>query len=472
MQSLLKDIDTLGIVYDNVTFTSDYFPQLLNMAEKLIHEGKAYVDDTPVAEMRTERTVGIEPRCRSNTKERNLELWSEMINGSEHGKKCCLRGKLDFDNANKCLRDPVYYRCDDTIHHRVGSKYKVYPTYDFASPFVDPLEGVTHALRSDEYRDREAQYHWIQQDMGVRKVEIFEFSKLNMVYTVLSKSKLSVFVQNGTVDGWDDPRLPTLQGMLRRGLKIEALTQFILEQGASTNQNLMEWDKLWSINKRIIDPICPRHTAVIEDGHVMVTLTNGPETPFVRNIPRHKKFGGAGEKCTTYTKNILIDYSDAEIISVGEEVTLMDWGNAIVKEIERDEAGKVVRMVGVLHLEGSVKTTKMKLTWLPESDDLVKLKLVEFDYLITKKKLGTKKEKQKKKEEGGQDKEEFLKAVNPITKKETLALGDSNLRNLKHGEIIQLERKGYVRCDVPFVSRSKPMVLFAIPDGRQRSVSS
>ena len=106
----------------------------------------------------------------------------------------------------------------------------MYPTYDFASPFVDALEGVTHALRSDEYRDRDAQYHWIQEDMGVGRVEIFEFSKLNMVYTALSKSKLSVFVQNGTVDGWDDPRMPTLQGMLRRGLKIEALTQFILEQ--------------------------------------------------------------------------------------------------------------------------------------------------------------------------------------------------------------------------------------------------
>lgn len=144
------------------------------------------------------------------------------------GKKCCLRGKLDFGNANKCLRDPVYYRCDDTYHHRVGFKYKVYPTYDFASPFVDALEGVTHALRSDEYRDSDAQYHWIPEDTGVTRVELFEFSKLNMVYTVLSKSKLSVFVQNGTVDGWDDPRLPTLQDMLRRGLKIKALHQFIL----------------------------------------------------------------------------------------------------------------------------------------------------------------------------------------------------------------------------------------------------
>lgn len=149
----------------------------------------------------------------------------------------------------------------------------------------------------------------------------------------------------------------------------------------------MEWDKLWTINKKIIDPVCPRHTAVIEEHRVLLSLTNGPEEPFVRIIPRHKKFEGAGEKATTFTKRIWIDHDDAKCISVDEEITLMDWGNAIVKEIEKDEDGNVVRMAGVLHLEGSVKTTKLKLTWLPETNELVNLLLVEFDYLITKKKV-------------------------------------------------------------------------------------
>ncbi|KAA8545332.1 hypothetical protein F0562_020116 [Nyssa sinensis] len=434
VENLLKDIETLGIKYSKVTYTSDYFPELMEMAEKLIREGKAYVDDTPRDQMQKERMDGIESKCRNNSPEENMKLWKEMIAGSERGLLCCLRGKLDMQDPNKSLRDPVYYRCNPVPHHRIGSRYKIYPTYDFACPFVDALESITHALRSSEYHDRNAQYHRIQEDMGVRQVQIYEFSRLNMVYTLLSKRKLLWFVQNGKVDGWDDPRFPTVQGIVRRGLKIEALIQFILEQGASKNLNLMEWDKLWTINKKIIDPVCPRHTAVIEERRVLLTLTDGPEKPFVRIIPRHKKYEGAGDKATTYTKRIWIDHADAECVSVDEEITLMDWGNAIIKEIKKDEDGNVTQLTGVLHLEGSVKTTKLKLTWLPETSELVNLTLVEFDYLITKKKL----------EEG----EDFLDVLNPCTRKDIAALGDSNMRNLQHGEVLQLERKGYFICDV------------------------
>ncbi|KAK7278079.1 hypothetical protein RJT34_23103 [Clitoria ternatea] len=455
VENLVKDIDTLGIKYKKITYTSDYFPELMEMAEKLICEGKAYVDDTPREQMQKERMEGIESKCRNNSVEENLKLWKEMIAGSERGLQCCVRGKLDMQDPNKSLRDPVYYRCNPIPHHRIGSKYKVYPTYDFACPYVDAIEGITHALRSSEYHDRNAQYYRIQEDQGVRKVLIYEFSRLNMVYTLLSKRKLLWFVQNGKVDGWDDPRFPTVQGIVRRGLKIEALIQFIVEQGASKNLNLMEWDKLWTINKKIIDPVCPRHTAVIAERRVLLTLTDGPEKPFVRVIPRHKKHEAAGDKATTYSNRIWIDYADAETISAGEEVTLMDWGNAIVKEVEKDQDGNITRLSGVLHLEGSVKTTKLKLTWLADIDELVSLTLVEFDYLITKKKL----------EEG----EDFIDVLNPCTKKETVAYGDSNMRNLQHGEVLQLERKGYFRCDVPFVRPSKPIVLFAIPDGRQQT---
>ncbi|XP_062171686.1 glutamate--tRNA ligase, cytoplasmic-like [Alnus glutinosa] len=456
VENLLKDIETLGIKYNAVTYTSDYFPQLMEMAENLICQGKAYVDDTPREQMQKERMDGIESRCRNNSVEENIKLWKEMIAGSERGLQCCLRGKLDMKDPNKSLRDPVYYRSNPVPHHRIGSKYKIYPTYDFACPFVDAIEGITHALRSSEYHDRNAQYHRIQEDLGVRKVHLYEFSRLNMVYTLLSKRKLLWFVENGKVDGWDDARFPTVQGIIRRGLKVEALVQFILEQGASKNLNLMEWDKLWTINKKIIDPVCPRHTAVIEERRVLLTLTNGPEEPFTRIVPRHKKYEGAGEKCTTFTKRIWIEHADAESISVDEEITLMDWGNAIVKKIEKGQDGIITQLTGVLHLEGSVKTTKLKLTWLPETSELVNLTLVEFDYLITKKKL----------EEG----EDFVDVVNPCTKRETAALGDSNLRNLKRGEILQLERKGYFRCDASYVRPSKPIVLFAIPDGRGRSV--
>ncbi|XP_042385722.1 glutamate--tRNA ligase, cytoplasmic-like [Zingiber officinale] len=454
VDNVLKDIDTLGVTYEKVTYTSDYFDDLMKMAEKLILEGKAYVDDTPREQMQKERMDGIDSRCRNNTVEENMAMWKEMITGSVRGLQCCVRGKLDMQDPNKSLRDPVYYRCNLDSHHRIGPKYKVYPTYDFACPFVDSVEGITHALRASEYHDRNAQYHRILADMALRDVQIYEFSRLNMVYTLLSKRKLLWFVQNGKVDGWDDPRFPTVQGIVRRGLKIEALVQFILQQGASKNLNLMEWDKLWTINKKIIDPVCPRHTAVIEEKSVILILENGPEKPFVRIIPRHKKYEPAGQKATTYTKRIWLDHVDASSITEGEEVTLMDWGNAVVKEIKKED-GNITQLVGVLHPEGSVKTTKLKLTWLPETEELVHLSLLEFDYLIKKKKL----------EEG----EDFLDNLNPCTRRETLAIGDANMRNLKRGEIIQLERKGYYKCDVPFLRPSKRVVLFAIPDGRQQA---
>jgi glutamyl-tRNA synthetase len=230
VENLLKDIETLGIKYNAVTYTSDYFPQLMEMAENLICQGKAYVDDTPREQMQKERMDGTESRCRNNSVEENIKLWKEMIAGSERGLQCCLRGKLDMQDPNKSLRDPVYYRSNPVAHHRIGSKYKIYPTYDFACPFVDAIEGITHALRSSEYHDRNAQYYRIQEDLGVRKVHIYEFSRLNMVYTLLSKRKLLWFVENGKVDGWDDARFPTVQGIIRRGLKVEALIQFILEQ--------------------------------------------------------------------------------------------------------------------------------------------------------------------------------------------------------------------------------------------------
>eukprot|EP00252_Welwitschia_mirabilis_P000333 TRINITY_DN10369_c0_g1_i1.p1 TRINITY_DN10369_c0_g1~~TRINITY_DN10369_c0_g1_i1.p1 ORF type:complete len:721 (-),score=128.64 TRINITY_DN10369_c0_g1_i1:353-2515(-) len=455
VDSILEDLDTLGIKGD-ISYTSDYFPGLLKMAEKLIAEGKAYVDDTPREQMQKERMDGIESRNRNNSVELNMKLWKEMVSATEKGRQCCLRGKLDMQAVNKSLRDPVYYRCNPVPHHRVGSKYNVYPTYDFACPYVDSIEEVTHALRSSEYHDRNEQYYRILEEMGLRKVHVWDFSRLNLVYTLLSKRKLQWFVDNGKVDGWDDPRFPTVRGIIRRGLTVEALRQFILSQGASKNLNLMEWDKLWTINKKIIDPVCPRHTAVIEEGRVLLSLTNGPEEPFVRILPRHKKYEGAGKKATTFTKRIWLDGADAAAISEGEEVTLMDWGNAIVENIEKDETGHILRLSGRLHLEGSVKTTKLKLTWLPEIHELVNLSLVEVDHLITKKKL--------------EESDDFLEALNPCTKWEVAAVGDANMRNLKMGDILQLERKGYFRCDVPFLKESKPIVLIAIPDGRQQSV--
>lgn len=417
VDNILADLETLGIKGEKITYTSNYFDELQVMsaafcnchifnyyqaltplflpyftplqelAVKLIKEGKAYVDNTPLEIMREERMQGKESRNRNNTVEQNLALWEEMVKGSEAGLQCCVRGKLDMSHVNGTLRDPVYYRCNVGIpHHRTGTKYKVYPTYDFACPYVDSIEGITHALRSSEYHDRNEQYRRIQEDMNLRSVHLYDFSRLNFQYTLLSKRKLTWFVENGRVEGWNDPRFPTVQGILRRGLTVEALKQFILSQGASKNLNLMEWDKLWTVNKKLIDPVCPRHTAIVSEGKVPFTLSNVTSTT-VGILPRHKKHPPAGLKATRYGPKIWLDQADAAALSEGEEVTLMDWGNAFVKKILKNEKGEVEALEGELHLEGSVKNTKLKLTWLADSDELISASLVDFDYLITKKKV-------------------------------------------------------------------------------------
>ena len=458
VENILNDIATLGIKYDRLTYTSDYFEDLLKLGEDLIRNGHMYVDNTPVDKMREERLAKKESASRNSSTDENLRRWKEMIVASEEGQSCAARMKMDMSSDNGCLRDPVTFRCNLDPHHRTGTKYKCYPTYDFACPYVDSIEGVTHALRSAEYNDREPQFAWMQKIMGVRKVHIWEYSRLNFVYTVLSKRKLQWFVNEGIVDGWNDPRFPTVQGIMRRGLKLEALRDFIISQGASRNLNLMEWDKIWAMNKKIIDPVCPRHTSVIVKDRVTITLDNGPESPEVVVIPKHKKYPPAGMKALVRTKQIWIEQVDAACIAEGEEVTLMDWGNAIMQSIERDSQGNVTSIRALLHLEGDFKKTKLKLTWLPVTDDFVSLKLTEFGYIITKPKP--------------EEDDSISDIVNKDSKVENMAVGDMNMRSLREGDIIQLERKGYYRVDQPFIRHSKPAILFKIPDGKQEKQKS
>ena len=271
VDNILKDCATLGLDYDKLTYTSDSFPQILKLGDKMMKEGKLYVDTTPVDKMREERMSKTDSACRTQSVEENMKLWEEMKKGSELGVECCVRIKIDMQSDNGCMRDPVCFRCNiETPHHRTGDKYKVYPTYDFACPFVDAIEGVTHALRTSEYKDREEQYQFIQKAQGQREVNLWDYSRMNFTYTTLSKRKLQWFVDNKHAEDWTDPRFPTVQGVVRRGMRIEALKEFILSQGASKNMNTMEWDKIWAVNKKLIAPETPMHVAVKDDDRLDV----------------------------------------------------------------------------------------------------------------------------------------------------------------------------------------------------------
>lgn len=158
VQSIIDDLATLRIIPDKVSYTSDHFEKIEEYMAKAIKDGKAYCDDTPVEQMRKERGDGIDSKNRNKTPEENLKIWQDILAGK--AKEWCVRGKINMQDKNKCMRDPVFYRCSDAVHHRVGRKYKAYPTYDWACAIVDSIEGVTHALRTNEYADRNAMYDW------------------------------------------------------------------------------------------------------------------------------------------------------------------------------------------------------------------------------------------------------------------------------------------------------------------------
>lgn len=452
-ESIIEDLALMGIKPNVVTYSSDYFDQMYDLAVKMIKDGKAYCDDTPSEKMREERMVGDASARRERSVEENLHVFTELMkNGTDEGLKNCLRAKIDYKALNKALRDPVIYRCNLTPHHRTGSKWKMYPTYDFCSPIVDALEGVTHALRTNEYRDRNPQYEWMQTTLGLRHVDIWDFGRVNFMRTLLSKRKLQWFVDKGLVGNWDDPRFPTFKGVRRRGMTVEGLRNFILSQGPSRNIINLEWSAIWAFNKKIIDPIAPRHTAIDALNAVPVTLSNGPAEAYSEKKPKHKKNPLVGEKKVIFAKNVLVDQEDAKTFKEGEEVTFMDWGNVIVRKIHKD--GDIVKSIDAdLHLEGDFRKTEKKVTWLADTADKVKVQLVDFDHLITKDKL-----------EEGDNFEDFL---TPDTEFKSEAIADVNVRDLKKDDIIQFERKGYYRVDQD-LSEGNELILFTIPDGKKK----
>ncbi|CCM00500.1 uncharacterized protein FIBRA_02534 [Fibroporia radiculosa] len=462
-ETILEDLALLDVHGDKVSHTSDYFDQLYEFALKVIKEGKAYADDTEQAQMREERFNGIASKHRDDSVEDNMKHFAEMKAGTAEGVRWCVRAKMSVDNPNKALRDPVIYRCNLLPHHRTGDKWKIYPTYDFACPIVDSLEGVTHALRTNEYRDRNPQYYWMIEALGLRTVHIWDFSRLNFIYTLLSKRKLHWFVDSGLVRGWDDPRFPTVRvhnykGIRRRGMTVEALRQFMLAQGPSQAIVSLEWDSLWTLNKKVIDPIAPRFWAITKTKIVNVTIHNGPAEAEVKTLPKHKKNTEVGEKQTVFSSNIYVEQEDAASFDDHEEITLMDWGNAIVRSKVTNADGTITALVLDLHLAGDFRKTKKKITWLSQpagAHALTDVTLLDHDYLITKKKL-----------EEADDVKDF---VTPVSEYREDALADANVLALAKGDIIQFERKGYYIYDGVNDGRRE---FIHIPDGRAASLAS
>ncbi|XP_058467793.1 bifunctional glutamate/proline--tRNA ligase [Malaya genurostris] len=463
-QVILEDLKMLQIKPDLFTHTSQYFDLMLQYCEQLMKEGKAYVDDTEPEQMKKEREEKVESKNRANSTEKNLQMWNEMLKGTAQGQKCCVRAKIDMSSANGCMRDPTIYRCKNEPHPRTGTKYKVYPTYDFACPIVDAIENVTHTLRTMEYHDRDDQFYWFIEALGLRRPYIWEYSRLNMTNTVLSKRRLTWFVEQGLVDGWDDPRFPTVRGILRRGITVEGLKEFIIAQGSSKSVVFMEWDKIWAFNKKVIDPIAPRYTALEATNQVIVNVA-GAKLESVE-VPVHPKNVAIGMKTVWRGPRILIDYADAIELKEKENATFINWGNLMIDKIHKDASGKIMSIDASLNLDNKDFKKTLKLTWLCEQNpkEYPPTFCVYFDHIISKPVLGKD--------------EDFKSYINQQTRVEVQMLGDPELKKLQKGDIIQLQRRGFFKVDQAFKPASEfssvetPVVLFSIPDGHTKEQPS
>ncbi|XP_058799801.1 bifunctional glutamate/proline--tRNA ligase isoform X2 [Phymastichus coffea] len=463
-KAILEDLEMLQIKPDRFTHSSDYFDLMLQYCEKLLKDGKAYADNTPAPQMKEQRDKKLPSSNRSNSLEENLYFWKEMQLGTPIGQTYCIRAKIDYQSANGCMRDPTIYRCKLEHHPRTGTKYKVYPTYDFACPIVDALENVTHTLRTTEYHDRDEQFYWFIEQLNLNRPYIWEYSRLNMTNTVLSKRKLAWFVDEGLVDGWDDPRFPTVRGILRRGMTVEGLKQFIIAQGSSRSVVFMEWDKIWAFNKKVIDPVAIRYTALTVGDTVPVEVRGAIEG--FLTVANHPKDPSIGTKQVRVSSRVLIEQEDAQSLIEGQNATFINWGNIMIEKMYR-QCGKIIKIDASLNLNDTNFKYTQKLTWLADSSTEIANKTpkiikipcfaVYFGHIIIKPVLGKD--------------EDFKNFVANDTRREIEMLGEAELCKVKKGDIIQLQRKGFFRCDVPYAEatvhsfREQPLILFHIPDG-------
>ncbi|MGG1658924.1 glutamine--tRNA ligase/YqeY domain fusion protein [Brevibacillus sp. NRS-1366] len=276
VEAIKQDVKWLGFEWDGLFFASDYFEEMYNRAVLLIKKGKAYVDDLPAEEMRKLRGTltepGVDSPFRNRSVEENLDLFARMRQGEFKDGEKVLRAKIDMTSPNFNMRDPVLYRISHAHHHNTGDKWCIYPMYDFAHPLEDAIEGVTHSLCSLEFEDHRPLYDWVVSECEMEHVpRQYEFARLNLTNTVMSKRKLKQLVDENVVDGWDDPRMPTIAGFRRRGFTPEAIRTFAREVGVARSNSTVDEKMLEHFIREDLKLKAPRTMAVLNPLKVVIT---------------------------------------------------------------------------------------------------------------------------------------------------------------------------------------------------------
>ena len=454
VDSIARDIRWLGFDFgDRIYYASDYFEKMYECAVRLIRDGKAYVCDLSPEEWDAYRgdltTPGRESPGRSRSVEENLDLFARMRAGEFEDGAMVLRARIDMTSPNINMRDPVIYRIRRAHHFRHGDKWCIYPMYDYAHPLEDAFEGVTHSLCTLEFEIHRPLYDWVLDALGYRfpnRPQQTEFSRLNLTYTVMSKRKLLQLVREGYVNGWDDPRMPTLSGMRRRGSPAAAIRRFCRMVGVTKFDGLTDMALLEYCIREELNATAPRFLAVLDP--LKVTIVNYPESGVEPlDAINNPEDPAAGSRKLTFGRELWIERSDFMLepvkgyfrLAPGREVRLRYGYFIRCEEVVTDDAGNVIELkcsFDPATRGGSApdgRKVRGTIHWV-SAETAVSARVRLYDRLFTV-------------EQPGADGNDFLTQLNPDSLREVEAKVEPALAELSPGTVVQFERNGYYAVD-------------------------
>ncbi|WBW95135.1 glutamine--tRNA ligase/YqeY domain fusion protein [Oceanirhabdus sp. W0125-5] len=457
VESIKEDVKWLGFEWDNLYFASNYFDTMYEKAILLIKKGKAFVCDLSPEEMREYRGTLTEPGkespYRNRSIEENLTLLEKMKNGDYKDGEKVLRAKIDMASPNLNMRDPIIYRISHTEHHNTGSKWCIYPMYDFAHPLEDAIEGITHSICTLEFEDHRPLYDWFVKECEMEAVpQQIEFARLNMTNTVMSKRKLKQLVDENYVDGWDDPRMPTVAGLRRRGFTPESIRNFCREIGVSKGHSLVDYRMLEHFIREDLKLKAPRTMGVLDP--IKVVITNYPENESeVLTAAINPENPEMGDREITFSREIYIEREDFmedppkkyHRLYPGNEVRLRHAYFVKCNEFFKDEEGNITEIHCTYDPEtksGSGFTgrkVKGTIHWV-DAKNCLPCEFRLYDSLIL---------------DSEEEKESFLENVSEDSLIIQNGYIEKNMENVKPQDKFQFLRHGYFNVDIKHSSEEK-----------------
>ncbi len=452
VDSIQEDVKWLGFTWDDrMFFTSDYFDKLYEYAKVLIQKGKAYVDDQTADEIRETRgdlhTPGVDSPYRNRSVEENLKLFEEMKEGKYADGEKVLRAKIDMASPNIVMRDPVIYRIMHASHHRTGDAWCIYPMYDFAHPVSDAIERITHSICTVEFEERRPLYNWVLEEWNdTEKPQQIEFARLNVSNTVMSKRKLRRLVEEGVVSGWDDPRMPTISGMRRRGYTPESIREFCNRIGVAKANSTVDSALLEFCIREDLKLKAPRKMVVIDP--IKVVITNYPEGQTemltIENNPENEELGSREVpfgRVVYIERNDFMEEPVKKFFRLAPDKEVRLKGAYIIKceSIVKDEDGNIVELHCTYDPEsksGSGCTRKVKgtLHWVAE-EGAVDMEIRLYDYLL-------------RTEDEEDESKDFMEQINPDSLQVFHGKGEPSFAETKAGEHFQFLRQGFFVTDL------------------------